>query len=164
MSNDPISNDPQNQSPSEQPPSDQPGSDRPPFTDWRSMRHAAREARRQEIRAWRGAYGGSWRWAFGAVLVLIGLTVLVQNLTGYFFYNWWALFILIPAIGILGAAWNNYRASGRLSAYGRSALVGGILLVLLSIGLVLNLNLTIIGPIFLIVAGIAVLITALTPR
>jgi hypothetical protein len=65
-------------------------------------------------------------WAGGAILIGLGLLLLLQNLGGLQFENWWALFILIPAIGGLGAAWSNYQeAGGRLTRQVRSSLFGG---------------------------------------
>jgi hypothetical protein len=36
---------------------------------------------------------------FGVALIALGMLFLVQNYLGYELRNWWALFILIPAIG-----------------------------------------------------------------
>ena len=40
-------------------------------------------------------------WIAGGVLILIGIVFIVQNVAGVTLNNWWALFILIPAIGLL---------------------------------------------------------------
>ena len=45
----------------------------------------------------------NWIWA--VVLIVLGLVFLVQNLTGFTLDNWWALFILIPAVAAFANAW-----------------------------------------------------------
>jgi hypothetical protein len=55
-------------------------------------------------------------WIFGLVLIVVGSVFLLQNwglpvLIG----NWWALFILIPAIGAFTAAWTVYRQDGQFT-------------------------------------------------
>ena len=73
-----------------------------------------------------------------AVLILIGVVFLVKNLgwagEDWSFNHWWALFILIPAIGSFGNAWNSYNAAGRRidAATGRS-LAFGVLFVAVTV-------------------------------
>ncbi len=72
---------------------------------------------------------GAPTWVGGAALVLLGVLFLLQNLglvrlTG----NWWALFILVPALVLAGTAVTRYRAAGgRLTAEVRGALTGAVL-------------------------------------
>ena len=40
-------------------------------------------------------------WVFGGVLIVAGVFMLLRNMLGLDFGNWWSLFILIPAIGSL---------------------------------------------------------------
>lgn len=69
--------------------------------------------------------GGSW-WAL--ILILIGVILLVQNLTGNRFeFNWWALFIFIPVIGSLSTAWASVRDEGRLTAKAGGSLGSAVL-------------------------------------
>ena len=35
-------------------------------------------------------------WIAGGVLILVGIVFIVRNVSGLYFDNWWALFILIP--------------------------------------------------------------------
>ena len=138
MNNDPFSIGSQNQPPAEQPEPIQPVSGPPAYKDWREMRQAAREARRQQRHAW--GYSGAFGWVGGAVLIFIGLVFLVQNLTGYYFENWWALFIMIPALSALAAALHNFQTQRRLNVYGRSSLIIGLGLTLLMILFLFNLS------------------------
>ena len=54
----------------------------------------------------------------GGILILIGVIFLARNVTGWDLgnWNWWALFILIPALGSLANAWRIYQAQGRVTA------------------------------------------------
>jgi hypothetical protein len=148
--------DPQNQSTSS------PSNDnRPQYTDWRDMRRAARQERREQRYAMRGYRHNGW--IGGVVLIALGVIFLVQNLTGFTLANWWALFILIPAFGAFTNAWYSYNSNGRLTASGRGSLIVGLGLTLLSAAFLFNLDLRTIGPVFLILAGGALLVSTLLP-
>ncbi len=147
---------------SQNPPEPNPPEQAPPqYTDWREMRRAGREARRQQRRAWRGSrpYG----WVGGAVLILLGVIFLLQNVFSSFLVNWWALFILIPALGVFAGAWSSIQANGRLTASARGSLIFAIALTLAAFAFLLNLNISIWGPVLLIIAGVALLLSALAP-
>jgi hypothetical protein len=126
--------------------------------DWRQMRREARQERRAARRS--GSYAGGW--VGGAILVLIGLVFLLNNTGAFNLENWWALFILIPAIGAFGAAWNNYQSSGgRLTAAARGPLIGGFVLVLISVVFLFGLDFGLVWPFILILGGIALLLNAI---
>lgn len=156
MDNSPESQEPQN-------PGNQSvgGQGQPQYSDWREMRRAEKEQRREERRAWRGSRPFNWIW--GAVLILIGLVLLLQNLTGTFSFNWWALFILIPAFWTFSAAWGNYQSNGRLTRTGRSSLIGGAALTIIAAIFLLNLNFSYLWPVLLILGGLSVLLSELLP-
>ncbi len=101
-------------------------------------------------------------WIIGVILVILGLVFLVQSFTtGFTLQNWWALFILIPALGSLGSAWNIYRSQGRFSQAVRGPLVGGLILLLVTAIFVFNLDWGKVWPAFLIIAGAGMLFSAL---
>ena len=122
-------------------------------------RRAARRQRLEDRRA--GRYGGSW--IVGAILILVGIVIMLQNLTSFYFENWWALFILIPAAGAFGNAWRTYRSSQRLTAPARASLISGIVLTMVAAIFLFNLNWTVIGPVLLILAGLGLLINVILP-
>lgn len=97
-------------------------------------------------------------WVGGAMLIGLGVLLLLQNLTGFSLHNWWALFILIPAIGAFTAAWNNYQETGRVGAAVRGSLFGGVVLCIVAATFLFSLNWTIVGPALLVLVGIALLI------
>jgi hypothetical protein len=134
------------------------GAPSPGYRDWREQRRAERWARREERRQ---LYAGRhFVWIGGAILILLGVIFLLQNLGIPFLANWWALFILIPALWAYAAAWDSYREDGRLTRRGIGSLSGGILLTVLALALVLNLDFGLLWPVLLIAGGLALLATA----
>ena len=135
----------------------------PPSTDqdWRDTRRSEREARREEQRARRGSSGGAW--IGGAILILLGVIFLLQTVSGIHVNNWWALFILLPAIGSFAAAWNSYQQNGRLTKSARGALIGGFVLLLITATFLFNWNWGLVFPILIIVLGISLLLNSLLP-
>jgi len=123
-------------------------------------RRAARRQRIDERRAMRS--GGEW--IGGALLLLIGLLLLGRNLNLMIFDNWWALFILLPAIGSFSTAWGMYQAAGgHFTMRARSAMIVGLVLTAVTVMFLFNLNWTIIGPGLLILAGIGLLVNVILP-
>jgi hypothetical protein len=142
-----------------------PGEPAPSYDDWRQMRRAERHARRTARRAARDQLRNSpaYGWMAGGLLILLGIIFLAQNLGAFYLFNWWALFILIPAIASFAAAWNSYQANGRLTAAGRGSLVGGGILLAIAVALLFGLDFGLLWPIFLIIGGLVVLLNALLP-
>lgn len=131
--------------------------------DWRTLRHEERAARRAERRERRGS--SSFGWMGGAVLIVIGVVYLIQNFTGNpVLFNWWALFIVIPAIGALSSAWDQYQKHGNLTNGAIGSLIGGLVLTMIAATFLFGLSFGNIAPIIIILAGVALLITALVPR
>jgi hypothetical protein len=120
-----------------------------------------RTARQQRIEERRKGRSGTW--VAGAVLIMIGIFIMLDNLTGFTFDNWWALFILIPALGTFGNAWRAYQNDGRLSGQARASLISGIFLTMVTAFFLFNLNWTILGPVLLILAGMGILLNVLLP-
>ncbi len=158
-----------------EPPADQTPNPPPAQYDWRAERDARRAERRawrEQRRAMRGSWGrgswgrGSWGyggWLGGAILILLGVIFLLQNLGLAYPFNWWALFILLPALGAFGAAWNLYRQTGQFGAPARGALIGGVVLTLVAVTFLFGLNWGLVLPALLILAGIAMLVNLILP-
>jgi hypothetical protein len=132
------------------------------YGDWREQRRAERWARREA--RWHRHTGRPFGWIGGAILILLGIVLLLENLHIPFLQNWWALFILIPAFGAFAAAWESYRNNGRLTRDGASSLAGGALLAILALAFLLNLNVGLFWPLLLIAGGLVLLGTALLPE
>jgi len=102
-------------------------------------------------------------WLAGAVLIIFGVIFLVMNLTGFSIDNWWAVFILIPSFGSLAAAWRIYQSSGgRFTPAARGPLIGGLILLTVAAIFLFGLDWGAIWPVFLIIIGVAVLLTSLS--
>jgi hypothetical protein len=114
------------------------------------------ERRRSERREW---------WLIGIIFILIGVVFLIQNLTGIYINNWWALFIMIPALESFSRAWQTMQAAdGWVTSTARKSLIGGLVLTTIAAILFFNLNWVIFGPILLIVAGAAILLNVTLPK
>ena len=114
-------------------------------------------SRRERHRADRGG-----AWVGGAVLILLGMVFLMQNMGIALFDNWWAIFILLPALGAFGTAWNTYKQNGgQMAGAAVGSLVTGIVLTGLAVALFFEFDLSQVGPIALILIGVGVLASAL---
>ncbi|WP_027481982.1 hypothetical protein [Deinococcus pimensis] len=99
-------------------------------------------------------------WA-GGVLVGLGLLFLAQSSFGVDLlhgWNWWAVFILIPALAAFSRAQAMYRARGTLDAATRGVLVGGLFPFVVALIFLLNLDWGRVWPIFVILAGVSALL------
>jgi hypothetical protein len=106
--------------------------------------------------------GWSSGW-FGVALIALGLIFLVQNYLGYEFRNWWALFILIPAIGSFVSAYAVWREHGSTTAAAGSFTMGIVFTAVAAVFL-LDLPWGRIWPVFIILAGIGMLLPNLIAR
>ena len=117
-----------------------------------------REARRQRLA---DTSRGS-AWIVGLILIVLG-TMFLMNNTGTFnipIENWWALFILIPAVGSFDTALRAYRSAGdRLDRVARSSLLVGLVLTFVTVMFLFNLSWSFFGPVLLILAGIGLVLT-----
>ncbi len=131
-------------------------SDMSPVNDYytdRAQRRAARRAARQTSEAWIG----------GLILIGLGVIFLLQNAGALYFQNWWAFFILIPALGSFGGAYVEYRSSGRFNAKARGSAVAGLVFTAIASVFLFNLNFSLLLPAVLIVAGISILFNSVLP-
>ena len=93
----------------------------------------------------------------GRALVLLNQSGLVS-----IEFNWWALFILFPAVGSFSNAYNRYRATNNLFEMGvmMPALIGlimlGLMFNLLS-GNGWNFNWSLLFPVMLIIIGLGMI-------
>jgi len=136
----------------------------PPINDTQPEPLDRREARRQRREA-RQASGAS-TWITGLILILLGGAFLMQNMGSFAIplKNWWALFILIPAVGAFDAAWRMYQnADNHLTAAARGSLLGGLVLTIVTLAFLFNINWTFFGPALLILAGAGILVNAMLP-
>lgn len=121
-----------------------------------------REARRQRRAERLGDPSRKSTWMAGLILIILGGMFLMQNMGSNIpLKNWWALFILIPAIGAIETGIRIYRHAGnQLTAPASGSLLVGGVLTVVTLGFLFNINWTFFGPALLILAGIGVLVNA----
>ena len=107
-----------------------------------------------------GGWSGTW---LGVALIAMGLLFLVQNYFGYPLRNWWALFILIPAVGSFTTAWYSWR-SGHGAYAAAGSLTMGVVFTTVAAIFLLELPWGRVWPIFIILAGVGMLLPALIGR
>jgi hypothetical protein len=123
-----------------------------PGPDWREQRREERRHRR-EIR-----WGDNGAWIGGVVLIALGVIFLAQNLGAPLPQNWWAVFILIPAIASFGSAWRTYQRNDRqVTGAVRGGIVGGCILTVLAAALFFGFDWGKYWPVILILLGITAL-------
>lgn len=120
--------------------------------DARDVRRAERRDRLVRRYGWIGPGIG------GFVLVLLGIIFLAENLGYPVPDKWWTIFLIIPAIGALFAAWNAYQHDGRWSGEVVAPMIGGITLLVLAAVLIFDFAWGILWPVVLIAAGGAILL------
>jgi len=103
-------------------------------------------------------------WIGGAVLILLGVVFLLQNVSDFELHNWWALFILIPAAGAFSRAWTTYQSEGgRFTSQARGSLFGGVILLMVAAAFLFSLNWSLLFPVLLMLAGASLLINGMRP-
>ncbi len=128
----------------------------------RALRRAARAQYRAERRAVRYAGGGAL--VGGVALIAFGVIIMLQNMGLVQLHNWWALFILIPALGSFATAYGLYRTSGgRFNSAVCGSLLGGLVFTTIAAVFLFNLNFSLLLPAVLIVAGVGVLFNSVLP-
>jgi hypothetical protein len=120
-------------------------------------RRQERLQRRAERRANR--YAGGLGWLVGVVLIGIGGLYLL-NEVGVLpeLSNWWALFLLLPAVAVLSAALGAYRRNGgRWTPAVVLPLLGSVLLAGLAAAFLFGIEYGWLWPLFLIAGGLLLL-------
>ncbi len=104
------------------------------------------------------------RVAVGAVIILIGLIFLARQhgieLGFLDIDNWWALFILIPAAAMTVRVVARVRRLGRFDAEAGGTAIGAASTALVAALFLLELDFGKWWPLFIILGGLAVLLTA----
>jgi len=100
-------------------------------------------------------------WGSGVVLIAVGVVLLLIN-AGLLptIGNWWALFILIPALVLLVNAWARYRAEGAFTRSVAAMFTGALFPVLVASIFLFNLDWGKLWPAFIIVAGLSTLLSS----
>jgi O-antigen/teichoic acid export membrane protein len=123
----------------------------PPNQDWRTLRREERQMRREQ------RWDSNGAWIGGTILILLGVILLARNFGVLLPQNWWALFLLIPAFGSFASAYSMYRSAGQMTAAARGAVVGGLILLLLTFLFLIEFDWGRYWPVILILLGVAVI-------
>ena len=99
-------------------------------------------------------------WVPGVILIGLGVIFLLNNTTSFAIDNWWALFILIPAIGSFSKAADAVRSQGEFGRDAWGALAGGLILTLVASAFLFDLDWSLIWPVFLIIGGMGLFLGA----
>lgn len=103
-------------------------------------------------------------WIGGAILIFIGTVFLLKNFGFPFPENWWAVFILIPAVAAFAGARKVYADNGGVINGGViGGIAAGCVLVLLSLLFLFGVDVGKFWPLILIVVGVGVLSGAMAP-
>jgi drug/metabolite transporter (DMT)-like permease len=106
---------------------------------------------------------GPGAWIAAVILIAVGVVFLFQNMGYAIPGNWWALFLLIPAVFALGDAWKAYQRNGRRFGSGMAgSLITALVLVVLAAIFLFDLDVdwNLIWPAILIVIGLGALAKA----
>jgi hypothetical protein len=120
-----------------------------------------RETTDHDDRHRHGAGAGIW---VGIAFVLFGILLILQTMGIACFHNWWALFIMIPALASLGAAWVAYRRSGRFSQAVAGSITGGLMMGAVAVIFLLSLPWGKVWPVFIVLVGLSIVLNAVAGR
>lgn len=128
-----------------------------PTGNWRDMRRAERDARRQARHEMMGRGGWNGLPVGAIVLIVIGVVFLLGNFGFHLPAHWWAILLLIPAVGLLVAAIRFYRVDNTFSGRAMGPAIGGVVLLAMALAIFFGLNWGPFWPIVLIVVGLAII-------
>jgi hypothetical protein len=121
-------------------------------------------SRREERRERRIERRNGKEWFAGILLILLGGIVFLQTMNIRMLDNWWALFILLPAIASFSDAWMHYRKAGnRFDKRARGSLFVGLVLTAVTTVFLFDWMWTITGPVLLAAAGLGLIINGMLP-
>jgi hypothetical protein len=111
-----------------------------------------------EWKDWGKHYTNRITW--GISLIFLGALFLLDtfNFVPFRFYNWWAIFILVPGINLLIHAVRRYQHEGHVTEQVRQPGFRGLLLILVALTFFLNFDWGIMFSIFLIGGGLYLLL------
>jgi hypothetical protein len=97
---------------------------------------------------------------WGVALIVLGGLFLLDtfNLAPIHFYNWWAIFIMVPGINFLITAAQRYQQEKEFTESVRRSGFRGILLVLIALTFFLNIDWGIMFSLLLIGGGLYLLL------
>jgi hypothetical protein len=98
----------------------------------------------------------------GVALIALGVAFFAGSYFGYELRNWWALFILIPAVGAFSTAWYAWQRGSSETATSQATL--GLVLTAIAAIFLVNIPWRLAWPVLFIVAGVGLLLPRLAGR
>lgn len=95
----------------------------------------------------------------GIILVVLGIVFLLRQFKVNILTNWWALFILASALGILSTSWSTWQKNGRFDSSVRSTFGGGLVILTLALMFLFDLRWALYWPLMLIVFGLSMMLS-----
>jgi len=90
------------------------------------------------------------------IFIVAGVGLIVSNITGFSFDNWWVLFMFIPVAFFAQNIYKDYQANGRLTSTSTGSIIAGLAITLTAATFLFEaITWSVIWPIGLIFAGIA---------
>jgi hypothetical protein len=106
----------------------------------------------------RTAYGNSGGMVAALIVIAIGVVFLLDNFGISFgfmeYHNWWAVFILVGAVGPLNQATRRFRAQGRVDGVVLHSLVSTAAIIAVALMFLLDLSWNLWWPLFIIFGGL----------
>ena len=104
-----------------------------------------------------------YRFSLGAVVIIVGLLFLARE-HGYkldflWIDNWWALFILIPAVAMATRVVTRVRRQGRFDAEAAGTSIGALATGLVAIMFLLDWDFGKWWPLFIVLGGLSIVIS-----
>ena len=127
-----------------------------PTGNWRDQRRAERDARRGGRRDMMGHSWGGLP-VGGIIIIIVGLVFLLGNFGFHLPPHWWAVLLLIPAVGLLVTAIRFYRVDNTMGGRVMGPAIGGVVLLAMALALFFGLNWGLFWPIVLIVVGAGII-------
>lgn len=104
-----------------------------------------------------GARGTTKSWGGlpmgGIIILIVGVIFLANNFGFHLPANWWAVFVLVPAVAALVTAIRFYRVDKAMSARVMGSATGGVLMLAIALALFFGVNWGMFWPVILIIIG-----------
>ena len=99
----------------------------------------------------------------GLTFVVLGVIFLLRNFDLIpYIRHWWALFFLIPIAVLGGDVLRHWNREEKLPGARRGPFIGLIVITTVMVVFLLDLNWGVIWPVFIIIGGLAILVTRRT--
>lgn len=105
-------------------------------------------------------FGSNSNGIMAGVLIVVGVGLVLSNVTGFSFDNWWVLFMFIPALTMLKAVRDDYQGNGRLTSRSSGALIASLAIFTTAFIFLFDLSWGDLWPVAFIFGGLSVLLSS----